>query len=70
MDSTKRRGKGNETDDLGNRKQRMEELECEGDGSDLQAERIPRSVVRNDAGDDNEAGDGDDDDDDDGKARV
>ena len=55
----RRRGKGDEADDLGNRKQRMEELKCEGNSSDLRAERVPRSVARNEAGDDDEAGEDD-----------
>ena len=62
----RRKGKRNEADGLRNRKQRKEELRCEGDGSNLQAERIPRSAARNDAGDDDEAGEGEGD----GKARV
>ena len=65
-DPARRKGKGNEADGLGNRKQRMEELMCEGDSSDLQTECVPRSAARNDAGDDDKAGEGEGD----GKARC
>ena len=64
----RRRGKGDEADGLGNRKQRIEELKCEGDSSDLWAEHDPRSADQNDAGGDDEAGEDDGDGDGDGNA--
>lgn len=52
------------TSEIGSRGWRK--LKCEGYGSDLRADRVPRSVALNDAGDDDEAGESEGE----GKARV